>query len=294
MGGKGVGVEGSQSQQTAQSQATGETFIGDPTQQMFRNQLAGSAAGLAGQQLGGIGQVAFPLAGGLLGQGQGALGGLGGLSQQLAQFGGGLGQGQQQLGQVSAPGINAPQLGESAVDPLIGALGNDFTTFLNRQIGGAGGINTEAALAGNLGGGRNQVAQGIAIGDAARAFGTQAAGIRQADLAQRQQLGAQVGIEDARQQLQAQQFNVGTQFNENQLLQQGQLGGAQLGLAGFGGQLDSLQGLFNLGISPFGAQFGPLQMLASILGDPTILSRDQQTSRSQGTSESFGFSLGAG
>ena len=51
--------------------------------------------------------------------------------------------------------------------------------------------------------------------------------------------------------------------------------------AGALGQLGSLSGLNQLGLSPYAAQFAPLQGLSSILGDPTVLQRAQQQGQMQ-------------
>jgi hypothetical protein len=65
---------------------------------------------------------------------------------------------------------------------------------------------------------------------------------------------------------------------------QGQLGAGQLGLGG----LNALQGQFNLGLSPFQAQFQPLQNLAGIIGGPTVLGQGT----SQSSASSGGFNIG--
>ncbi|MCK5089287.1 MAG: hypothetical protein KAQ88_04835, partial [Hyphomicrobiaceae bacterium] len=76
----------------------------------------------------------------------------------------------------------------------------------------------------------------------------------------------------------------GLQNQASQL--QGLLGQGQLGLGGLG----ALQGQFNLGLSPFQAEFSPLQSLAGILGAPTVLSQGT----SAGSSSAFSVQAGAG
>jgi hypothetical protein len=199
----------------------GQSFV-DPAQQGFLDQLREQAAGLAGSQQGQIGEFAFPFAEELLGGGRDLLASLseGSFADPLRDF----------------------TLDDSLIEGQISALGTDINEQLQRFLGGAGGLGSNFALGGTLGGGRQQVQEGIATGEAARAFATESAGLRGADVAQRQRLG----------------LDQATSLSN--LLGQGQIAG-----------LDNLQGLFNLGISPFGAEFGPLEALAGIIGDPTVL-----------------------
>ncbi len=199
----------------------GQTFV-DPSQQPFLDQVRGEASELAGRQQEQIGEFAFPFADELLGGGRDLLASLsgGGFADPLREF----------------------ALDDSLIEGQISALGTDINEQLQRFLGGAGGLGSNFALGGTLGGGRQQVQEGIATGDAARAFATESAGLRGADVARRQQLGLDQAT------------------SLSQLQGQGQIAG-----------LDNLQGLFNLGISPFGAEFGPLEALSGIIGDPTLL-----------------------
>lgn len=184
----------------------------------------------------------------------------------------------QQLGQF------AGQLGgnSSQIEPVIGTLGEDINRQLQRMLGGAGGVNTQSALAGGLGGGRNQVERGLAQEGALQEFGRQAGQLRLSDYQQRQQLQGQA---------------LG---QAGQLFGQGQ--GQQLGALGVAGDLQS-QGLSQalqnalgggqlygaatqLGMSPFSGQLGLYEQLANIFGNPTVL--QQQTSR--GKTDSFAMS----
>ena len=213
----------------------GQTFV-DPSQQPFLDQLREQASGLAGSQQGQIGDFAFPFAEELLGGGRDLLASLssGSFADPLREF----------------------TLDDSLIEGQIDALGTDINEQLQRFLGGAGGLGSNFALGGTLGGGRQQVQEGIATGDAVRAFATESAGLRGADVAQRQQLG----LDQA--------------SGLSNLLGQGQIAG-----------LDNLQGLFDLGLSPFGAEFGPLESLAGIIGDPTLLREEfgQGTTASSGT-----------
>ncbi len=213
----------------------GQTFV-DPSQQPFLDVLREQATGLAGSQQGAIGDFAFPFADELLGGGRDLLASLsgGGFADPLREF----------------------QLDDSLIEGQISALGTDINEQLQRFLGGAGGLGSEFALGGTLGGGRQQVQEGIATGDAIRTFARESAGLRGADVAQRQRLGLDQAT------------------SLSQLQGQGQIAG-----------LENLQGLFNLGISPFGAEFGPLQALSGIIGDPTLLREEfgQGTTAAGGT-----------
>jgi hypothetical protein len=141
-----------------------------------------------------------------------------------------------------------------------------------------------------------------------------------ADAQQRQQLGFQQSLQNAQLAQNQAQFGAGLQqqvglanqqaglsgqqANQQAMLQAlmggGQLAGQQQGLqqAGALGQLGSLSGLNQLGLSPYGAQFAPLQGLGAILGDPTVLqnafgqSQSQSTQSSQTTDSGLGGLLG--
>ena len=212
----------------------GQTFV-DPSQQPFLDTLREQATGLAGSQQGQIGEFAFPFAEELLGGGRDLLASLssGSFADPLREF----------------------TLDDSLVEGQIDALGTDINEQLQRFLGGAGGLGSNFALGGTLGGGRQQVQEGIATGDALRAFATESAGLRGADVAQRQRLGLDQATSLAN------------------LTGQGQIAG-----------LDNLQGLFDLGLSPFGAEFGPLEALSGIIGDPTVLREEF----GQGTTASSG------
>ena len=272
------GGKKSRTQQTSSSRA--RSFV-DPRQQQFLQFLRSQGAGIAGQQLGpgGPGDVGRNL------------------GQQLS------GAGQDLLGQLQAGGagqLSSQQLQEQAAQQAIAGqgAGQDFLTqrlsggnpFLNQQIQALGadigqqfreqilpGIRGNAVTVGGLGGGRGQIAEGLAAQRSQQTFGSLSAGLRQQDLAQQQQAATSLA----------------------QLQQQGQLGGGALAgqSAAQQGQfaqagLGQLGGLFNLGLAPFGAQFQPLQSLQGLVGQPTVLSQQQQ--QGQGTSSSSGFNLGFG
>ena len=265
------------------------TFV-DPAQQPFLDFIRQAATGLQGSQQGQIGGL-FDLAGGLGGQGQDFLSGLFGTQQQLGQgFGGGFGQGQAGIDALTAQsqgtGLGQGQLqriaggNDPAVQAQIDALGGD----LARQFGQLlPGIETQAIGGGQLGGGRQGVAQGL-LGQATQdAFGRGAADIRFQDLAR------QFGAASTLQQGQTQAGGALGQLGGQQALgtaglnQAGLLGQGQLGLGGLG----QLQGLFNLGFSPFEAEFTPLQNLAQIIGGPTILGEGS----SFGRTDAFSFDV---
>ena len=199
-----------------------QTFV-DPAQQPFLDFLRNAATGVAGGQQQAIGDFAFPFAEQLLSGGTDLLNSLssGAFADPLRDF----------------------QLNDSLIEGQISALGTDINTQLQEFLGGAGGLGSEFVLGGTLGGGRQQVQEGIATRGAIDAFARESAGLRGADAAQRQRLG----------------LDQATSLSELQ-------GGGQETA------LNNLQNIFNLGISPFDAQFGPLLNLANILGDPTRVS----------------------
>jgi hypothetical protein len=130
------------------------------------------------------------------------------------------------------------------------------------------------------------VAQGLGLQASQDAFARGAGDIRFQDLnrqfgAASQLQGGQIQAGGALGQLGGQQA-LGTAG----LNQAGQLGAGQLGLGG----LQSLQGQFNLGFSPFEAEFTPLQNLAQIIGGPTILGEGS----SFGKTDAFGFETSGG
>lgn len=172
-------------------------------------------------------------------------------NSQLSQFLNGPGAGIAGTGLDFLQGILSSQQGlntledPSIVQGRIDALGTDIQTQLGEFIGGAGGINTQSALAGNAGGGRNQVRQGIAQRGAIDAFARESAGIRESAAGRR---------------LQA------------------LLGGAQAGALGTSAAGD----VFNLGLGLSNAQFSPLLNLSQIIGDPAITQESLQQKLSQG------------
>ena len=215
-------------------QTLGNTFSVDQSQ--TRTGIAPEQSSALGQAI----QAAVQLAGQQLDPAsafQNFLGGAGANLFGLGQnFLGGIGEAQQGLLGLEDPSI---------VEGRIGALGTDIQRFLREAIGGAGGIRTEGALSGNLGGGRGQVREGIATRGATDAFARESALIRESAAGRRLE---------------------------------GLLGGAQAGQIGLGGA----ENLFNLGLAPSIAQFGPLAALAGIIGDPKVLTETLQQGISQG------------
>lgn len=265
-GGAGKSTSSSRQQATGQSTSQAQTFV-DPAQQDFFNFIFGTGQGIAQGQLGagGTGDIAAQLGGTLLGQGQDILGTL---------FGGPQGQTSSIIEQLRNPEFLSTEAGQRALDPVIGQLGQDINTQLQRQLTGAGGLASEAQVAGNLGGGRDQVQRGIAQEGALQTFGREAANLR---------LGG---------------FQQGQGLRADLLGQAGALSGQQVGqqIGGQLGGLSNLQNIFNLGLAPGNAQFNPLMMLSALLGDPNILSQafSQSSTQSTGRSSSSSIQLAAG
>ena len=276
------------------SSSQGSTFV-DPQQAPFLDQLRSGAQNLQ-QSLQGPIQGLFDVAGNLQQQGQqftqgiqdvqGQLTNIPGLQQFAGQGAAGFQQGLAGLqSQVSGqtPALQQLQRIAGGNDPAlqnqIGQLGTDITRQFEQLLPS---ITNQAVGGGQLGGGRQGVAQGLLGQSSLDAFQRGATDLRFQDL--NRQLGAAGQLGGLQGQAAGQLGQIGGQgaLGAGQLQQAGQLGAGQLGLGGLG----QLQGQFNLGLSPFAAQFGPLQSLASILGPPTVLS--QQTSTGQGKGFDFG------
>ena len=204
-----------------------------------------------------VDQAQSPFLDFLRNQAQGAFGGQQQGAQDFQSFLGGLGaQGtdNQFLGALGQQAQGNPALVAAQTGQLSTDLARQFTEQLNPAIG------RQATGLGQLGGGRQGVAQGLAIQGQQRALAQGAVGFQTAD-AQRAQQAAQFG---------GQLFGQGLQ-------QQGQF--AQQG---------------------FNAQFQPGQQLAQLLGAPTVLSQqgafDQSSqfgfNTNQSRSSSFGSSSG--
>ncbi len=136
------------------------------------------------------------------------------------------------------------------LDEQIGLLSEDVGRFFSEQLNPA--ITSEAIAGGQLGGGRQGVAQGIAAGEAGSAFARGASALRAADLESRDRSAVALG--------------------------QQRLTSAEKGLNG----LSTLAGIADLG---FGAGLAPFERLAGILGGPTVLGESE--SRSTATAEDF-------
>jgi hypothetical protein len=265
----------------SKSQSTTETFI-DPNQQAaldFSRQLGQT---LTEQQGPGL-QDQFGVAAGLVDQGQDLLGGLGQISSGLQGFqGGGFGQGQAGVDALSGlasgsnPSLQALQRQAFGQNPnlqrQIDLLGQDITRQFERGISAT---NLEAVGGGQLGGGRQGVAQGLLGESATQAFAQGATDLRSADI-ERQLQAAQAGA-TIQGQAGGQLAGVGLQQGQGGSQQQLQalLGAGQIGLGGLG----SLQGVQNLGFEPFNQQLNPALANASILGAPTVLSKGQATAK---------------
>jgi len=224
------GFGGSSGSSQSSSSSQGSSYV-DPNQQGFLDFLRNTAMG----QFGGFqqGQQQFQ-------------GGLQGLGQQAGQFG------QQamnnpflgQLGQIAGgnPELLAAQQAQ---------LGQDITQFTQQNLAQA---NRGAVGGGSLGGGRNQVARGVAIGQGADAIQRGSLGLQQQ--ASNQMLGAaQAG---------GQQFGQGIQQGFQGLGMQGQFAG---------------QG--------FQSMFAPLQGLQGLFGAPTVLSQQRAQAESSARNRSF-------
>ena len=223
------GISGSVS--SSQSSSSQDVFSAD----LFR-QLFGDASNIAGNiDTSGLTDAANQL----FTSGQGFLGSL---QEQAAGT------------DVSGEFLSSRISGEGGfVDENISALGEDLGQFFNEQL--LPGITSQAVAGGQLGGGRQGVAQGKAIESVGREFRRGSLDIRNADLQQR--------TEAAR------------------TLSATKLSASQAGLAG-------VQSQFDLANAATLTPFSPFLTLAQILGDTTVLSQSQSTSKSMSLGVSSG------
>ena len=251
----------------SESKSRSQQFV-DPSQVPFLNQLRSDAQRLAATQGQSIGGIANQLSGRLGGIGEQLLGGL---AEQSGLFGPGVQQSQELLAGIASGegqfGINQLLAPGAALEGQLGLLGESIQRNLGETLGTLSG---QATLQGQVGGDRQAFFSSQAAGEAQRAFAGGASQLLSADISARRQLS---GVA-AGQQLGAAQALGGVGLEQQRV-------SGQLGSAG----LQSLQGLFNLGLSPFQAEFGPLLNLAGILGQPTVLG----TQRQDQSAQEFGF-----
>ena len=297
------GLSFSQSESQSGSQASSSQFV-DPLQQGFLADLFGQASTLANQQLAPISQAAAGLSEGLLTGGQQFIQGLQSSASGLgtgvgASIGGLLGIGGQQGGQPGdalIQGAGATAQGLLAQNPALAQQTSLLQDLIQNNLQAtAGTIAGQATLQGSTGGSRQALATGLAGQEAQRQFGQGATALLSQDFAGRQALAPQ---------LVGQQIQAGGLLNQGNLQQtQNQLaafqgaGGlgnqaqaGQVGAAGVG--LQSLGGLFDLGLGQFSAEFQPLLNLAQILGPATVLGESQSSSFGRSDSTSFGIGFG--
>ena len=252
---------GSKSRSTSSSQSSSRSFV-DPAQQPFLDFLRTQAQGVQQGQQQARTQSGFDLSGQLLGAGGQGLSNVGAIQGQL--------QGNLQGSgafRSSAQALRAQAFGENPeLQNQIDLLGQDIGQTFTQQL--LPGIQSEAIGFGQLGGGRQGVAEGLGIQSALGEFQRGATSLRAGDFDRR--------------------LTAATSLGELGLGQQAQTAG-QLETAGglnLGG-IDALQGLFDLGQAGFGEEFAGLEQLAAIIGDPTILQEAQAT----GEAASKGFGL---
>ncbi len=223
------GFGGSSSSSKSQSTSSGSSFV-DSSQQPFLDFLRNTAQ----QGFGGFQQ----------GQQQ--------FQSQLQGFGQQLGNQQQNpfIGQLQQAAGGNPELLAAQSDDLT----NRISQFTQQNLAGA----NRGAVGGNgLGGGRNQVARGTAIGQGADALQSGLLGLQQQAQNNISQAGAIGG---------------GLFGQQNALQQQGI--GQQAQFAGQG----------------FESMFAPLGALQQFFGAPTVLSENE--SQSTGRSKNSSFSIG--
>lgn len=212
---------------------------------------------------------------------------------------------------ISGAAANASSL--LGPNPAIGGQIDALQAAIQQNLAATTGtIAGQASLVGGgQGGSRQALATGLAAQQAQTEFAGGASALLGQDFAGRQQLAPQLvqqqiaaggilqqgglaqqglGLEAAGLLQQAQTQQQTQQLAALQSAGQLQLGetGARAGAAQAG--LSQLGGLFELGVAPFQAQFGPLLNLAQIIGQPTVLSAQDAS----GSSESSSMSVSAG
>ncbi len=181
------------------------------------------------------------------------------IGQDASRISGNLMQG---AGGYLTPGTNPAignlmqraQQGNPYLSQQIEGLGADIGNALRTQI--MPGIASTAGLHGQFGGSRHGVAAGLAGGEAIRQFTQGATNLRSNAYGQGIQSAGMAG----------------------QLASQGV------------GQLGDID---NLGMSPYSAQWAPLQAFGGLLGDPTVLEVSKGKSKSWNHSGSVGMSGGS-
>lgn len=194
----------------------------------------------------------------------GAEGAAGGLDPSMlteaanALFSGGTGF-MQSIGADAGSSYLAERLGgeNQVLEDQIGLLGEDLGKFFNEEL--LPGITTDAIGGGQLGGGRQGVAQGRAVDMVGEQFRRGATDLRMGDIAARDSAAG--------------------------VLAQNTVQGAQVGLAG----ISPLAGVADMG---FGAALSPYERLAQIIGGPVTLTSAGSSSAdfARSFSESFGSS----
>ena len=148
--------------------------------------------------------------------------------------------------------------GEGGVlEEQLTGLSEDVGKFFNEQL--LPGITSDAVQGGQLGGGRQGVAQAGAVDTAAREFTRGATALRAGDIEARDRAAATLGEQ--------------------------RIAGASAGLS----QLGSLAGIADFG---FGADLAPMERLAAILGGPTTLGESSSFTSAEDFAKAFSQSFG--
>lgn len=232
-------MSGGHNKSSSKQQQTSQTNVWDQ-QSPFLTDLYGQGQGLQGAQMSEA-------------QGMGA-----GIIRAIAGMGGGMAG----LANTAAGGTDMmnslEQRASGQQNPFlqgnINALGTNINQQLGQQMQMIGG---QAGQAGQVGGGRQGVAEGLAVQGAQRQFS-----------------------QGANQMLSQDYQNQGAYAQEFMGAQQGAMGG----------YMDALGQQMNLGMGGLGAQWQPLLMQAGLLG-PAVL---EQYGQGSGKSYSFGMHGGMG
>lgn len=235
------GASSSKSQSTSSGSSQASTFV-EQQQAPFLDFLRNAAVGQFGAEQGQLGQFGEQSQQ-LFGQGQQALGGILGADNPFLQ-------------QLQGQAGGNPELVAAQTGQLSDVLSQQFLEQINPAI------TSESIRGGQLGGGRQGVAQGAAIQGQQRALAAGNVGFQQADAQRALQAG----------------------------LGGGQLFGQQQGqqLAGVA-QLPGLQGLLQ---QPFNQQLQSLLGLTQAIGGPNVLSQQTSQQEAQSTASSKSFSAG--
>ena len=255
-----LGGGASKSQSTSDSESSAYGYTGSQSQDTSRSLQQSTSGGSTTQSL-AFQDLFAQLYGGASTAAKGATASAGDLMQHASQLFSGGREFLENLKTNSGLTYMQERLqgGKDLLNEQIGNLKSDIGSFFKEQL--MPGVKSGAVSGGNLGGGRQGVAEGLAAREAGEQFTKGATALRVADQQQRDAIAGQI----ANNSVQA----------------------ASTGL----GALPSLLDLSERGAN---AELGIYSNLAQILGGPTVLSQSENFAQSTGQSVSDAFARSFG